>query len=301
MNKKVRILALTLAVAVALIGAGYAAWGTEITATTKMHSGEWRIVLENDSVSSYWAGDQIGYFERESTLSGIFGATNYEDLDKSYDAPPSGDDGAVSSDATDFVYVMEPIPNIPYGIDQSAEANITGCTFQFYNLHPGTKAFTRFEIRNDGTIDAKIGDVRVTLLKANGDTPITNANATTEEWDLISAIKVHPVFSIHNGNNGTDSLIDIDEECSLLELQDLLYEKLVGKVLNWNNKLYSYDVEGGVSDELDTGDDNILMNSFNFELPAEALEGNIGMQANFQVVIEFDFVQYNQLVDGTAA
>lgn len=298
MNKKVRILALTLAVAVALIGAGYAAWGTEITATTKMHSGEWRIVLENDSDSSYWAGDQIGYFERASTLSGDFGVTNYKDLDKSYDAPPSGDDGAVSSVATDFVYVMEPIPVIPYGIDQSAEANITGCTFQFYNLHPGTKAFTRFEIRNDGTIDAKIGDVRVTLLSESG---AVLTDADTAEMQVIDAIIVHPVFSIHNGNNGTDSLIDIDEECSLLELQDLLYEKLVGKVLNWNNKLYSYDVEGGVSDELDTGDDNILMNSFNFELPAEALEGNIGMQANFQVVIEFDFVQYNQLVVGPAA
>jgi len=299
MNKKVRILALSLAVAVALIGAGYAAWGTEITTTTKLHSGEWRIVLENDSASSYWAGDQIGLFSREGALSGAYLGTDYgNQVNRDYDAPPDGEDGVVDPTAQDFVYVMEPIPDIPYGIDQSAAANVTACTFQFYNLHPGTKAFTRFEIRNDGTIDAKIGDVRVKLLSESGNS-LTAAN--TAEMDVINAIKVHPVFSIHNGNNGDDALIGINEECSLFELEDFLRARLVGQVLNCNNMLYSYDVEGSVSDELETGSDSILVNSFNFELPAEALEGNIGMQANFQVVIEFDFVQYNQLVEGPAA
>lgn len=108
MNKKVRILALALAVAVALVGAGYAAWGTEITSTTKMHSGEWKIVLENDSDASYWAGDQIGTFEREEALSGAYGDTTWSALDRTYDPAPSGQQGVVSG--ANYVYVMAPVP-----------------------------------------------------------------------------------------------------------------------------------------------------------------------------------------------
>lgn len=291
MNKKVRILALALAVAVALVGAGYAAWGTEITSTTKMNSGEWKIVLENDSDASYWAGDQIGEFERDGdVLTGTINDANtaWGSLDRDYDAAPSGSGGYITGD--DYVYVMAPVPYIPFGIPQSAAANATACTFQFYNMHPGTRAFTRFEVRNDGSIPAKIGDVKVTLLDVWGNALDVNDVAENE---VVAAMKVNPVFGIHHNTNGTTSLID-DVTCTLAELEGILDNALIGEMLACDSTLYSYT---SGSDELEMGPDDLLANSFNFELPASALEGNIGMMANFQIVVQIDFVQYNQVVE----
>jgi hypothetical protein len=49
MMKKMRIMALGLIVSVALVGAGYAAWGNTITANTTLSTGHWEVVLEDSS------------------------------------------------------------------------------------------------------------------------------------------------------------------------------------------------------------------------------------------------------------
>lgn len=118
------------------------------------------------------------------------------------------------------------------------------------------------------------------------------------ENQVVAEMKVNPVFAIHKGTGSDVDLLDTT--CTLSALEGILKAALVNQELNCNNMLYSYAVNAQGSDELETGPDYGLENSFNFELPAEALEGNIGMQANFQVVIEIDFVQYNQLIDEPA-
>jgi len=296
MKKHVKVLAATLAVSVALVGAGYAAWGTEITSTAKLQTGTWKVVLENDSASSYWAGDQIGTFSRAAgnALSGAIndGDTTYGDVDRTYDAQPSGTEGTVSGG--DYVYVMTPTPQIAGTIPGAAAQGATTCTFQFYNLHPGTKAFTRFEVRNDGSIAAKIGDVRVAILDKDGKTLNLSDPANLAIKQVVDAMKVNPVFGLHVGT-GSDAAVSVGQT-TLAGLQSVLKSALVGKVLQPDNALYSYTVNATGSSELDTGSDSILKNSFNFELPASALEGNKGMDASFQVVLYIDFVQYNQSI-----
>lgn len=295
MKSHVKVLAATLAVSVALVGAGYAAWGTEITSTTKMQTGEWKIVLENDSGASYWAGDQIGTFARNGgVLNGSIDdtQTTWGALETSYDAQPAGVEGSVSG--ADYVYVMRPEPQIAGSIPGAAAQGATSCTFQFYNLHPGTRAFTRFEVRNDGSIGAKIGDVRVVILDKAGNAIDLTSVSNLAVKQVIDAMKVNPVFGLHTGT-GADTPIAI-APTTLGGLESALDAALVGKVLLPDFTLYSYSANSRGSDELDTGSDNILANSFNFELPASALEGNTGMNANFQVVMYIDFVQYNQNV-----
>jgi len=281
MKSHVKVLAATLAVSVALVGAGYAAWGTEITSTTKMQTGEWKIVLENDASDSYLASDSVGYFTRSNgttVLNGTdFHYNDWED-DGTYDAA-----GTVDPDAEDFVYVVQPVPFIPGGIQAGGDASTTACTFQFNNLHPGTKAITRFEIRNDGSIPAKIGDVRVEIKAADGSTLDAN------EQEVIDAMVVNPVINLHLGSNTPGTALPIGQ-CSLKGLEAALRTALVGQELEPDYTLVTYNANGNGSDEVE--------NCFNFELPASTLQDangrNIGMNAGFQIVVYFDFVQYNQ-------
>ena len=282
MKSHVKVLAATLAVSVALVGAGYAAWGTEITSTTKMQTGEWNIVLENDAPGdSYLASDSVGYFTRTGdVLSGAVAYNGTWENDGTYDI-----DGAINPNAKDFVYVIEPIPAPSDlddgGIQGAGEAHTTACTFQFNNLHPGTKAITRFEMRNDGSIPAQIGDVRVEIKAADGSTIDTN------ELEVIDAMVVNPVINLHLGTNAPATQLSIPQ-CTLWQLEGALQHALVGQKLLPDFTLVTYNANPNGSTEVE--------NCFNFELPASALDGNKGMKAEFSVVIYFDFVQYNQVV-----
>lgn len=298
MKKNVKLLALAIALSVAMIGAGYAAWGTMISSTTAIQSGEWKIVLEDDSGSSFWAGDEISNFTRSGNnvlKGGTITDTWTGDIDDTLD-DYDRDTDLVDRDADgDYVYVMSPEPVIPGTIPGAAGANYTAASFKFYNMHPGTRAYTRFEIRNDGSIPAKIGDVRVKFLDKEGEPlRIGSLPADNPIKQVIKAMQVNPVFNLHLGTGGTESLGLA--RVSLLGLEAELQSKLIGKKLLPDNTLYSYTANSTGSHELDTGDDYDLLDSFNFELPGAALEGNVGMNAEFQVVIEIDFVQYNQSI-----
>ncbi|MGI5971686.1 MAG: hypothetical protein ACOX7P_08190 [Oscillospiraceae bacterium] len=297
MKRHVKILALVLALAVTLVGAGYAAWGTAATVTTKLHTGEWKIVFENDATSSYWAADSIGQFSRNGdVLTGTIddGDTDWGELDNNYNPAPGEPNGNVYGYPADFVYVMEPFPKIDDTIAGAAIQNCTDVIFQFYNLHPGTRAYTRFEIRNDGSIPAKIGDVKVYIRDKDGNPIDLNAQENLHIAQVYNEMVVNPKFALHVGTGGTTEITI--PSCTLATLEAALDAELVGEVLLPDYTLYSYEANEHGSTELETGPDaeRDLASSFNFELPASSLEGNKGMNAEFQVVIEFDFVQYNQ-------
>lgn len=279
--KKTRTIALALIVAVALIGAGYAAWDTQIKDTTVLQTGQLKVVLEADADTSYWAADQVNTFHSDLV-------EHKGSIDKTYDTYP-----VTKTDNENYVYTIAPIPG--KGVISSGNVNngITECTFQFYNLHPGTKAMTRFEMRNDGTIPAQIKSVDVDILDANGNSLLNNGTLTAsgELANAINAMNVKPYFEIHHGTGNSETKINFSE-VNLMYLKAALNQKLVGKVLAPSDTFYTIDKS---SDELESGIDGNKP-VFTFHLPANSLTGSEGSLQQFKVVIRFNFVQYNEIV-----
>ena len=274
MKKKMRILALALVMAVALIGAGYAAWGTSIVDNTILQSADWNVILDDDAGDSTFAEDVVYNFNDQyqelapplSYESGI----NY-DAAKVYDIA-SGNKGVIrGQNSKDWVYMVRPT------INQTKDI----VNFAFYNLHPGTAANTRFEIRNAGTIPAKIANITVTPSGSG-----TNGNYQGNEADLAGALLISGAFYRHTGST-TATLIGQFEDVTLAGLQAKLNELLQDIVLKPSEVINTiYD-----SDELEAY-------GVDFAIPAAALDGNKGTNAKIAVEIKFDFVQYNQ-VGGT--
>ncbi|MGE5473797.1 MAG: hypothetical protein ACM3UU_06210 [Ignavibacteriales bacterium] len=261
--KKMRTAAIAFASAIALIGAGYAAWGTQITDITTLNSGQWAIEIENDNIGdSLVAGDVVYNFK--NTSAGIIQTVQRGPLDwyGKYDAVDSSQiSGARKVNGTNYVYTIAP--------------KISGSTvnFDFYNMHPGTEAITRFEIRNKGTITARISDVKVTL--NNGNTLSAN------QQEFADAVIVNGTFYTRRGLDYPVAIGNIPAGTTLAGLETAL-GFLEGIELKQQETISLVD-----SDELKA-------NNLHFALPASALSGNRGMNASLPISIDFDFVQYNQ-------
>lgn len=271
--KKIRVMALALIVAVALTGAGYAAWSTKITYNNTMRTANWCVYVENDAVGdSLVAGDKIQNFNSDYVVksSGIESGL--------YDTECSTDfSGAVKNHGANFVYTME--PTIVPGVESNDTVN-----FKFFNMHPGTKASTRFEIRNMGTIPAKIEGVNVKVTKADG-------TALQGTDPLYNAIIVKGKFMDHVGNNTPTEIGNLGDGKHLYELGAALNTILVGKELKEQHAICTMNV--GPFDGSETEVDPGLV----FSIPANALKDgnkNVGMLSDIKVTIEFNFVQYNQ-------
>lgn len=282
--KKTKLMALVLVGAISLTGAGYAAWSNTITDTTSINTGTWSVVLENDAPASYLAGDQVNTFKRGGKE--LAGDPDFGDnLGGGYDDAAA----ATNSGLENYVYTLQPKP-VGKNVDGT-----TACDFAFTNLHPGTQAMTRFEMRNRGSIPAKIERVHVTFW--NGDTQITNLDdVASANGQVINAMKVDPFFQIHRGS-GSDEIPVINlKNVSLKDLEKTLDKKMKGIVLKPADSI--------LSDELEAGGGSTEMNPiFTFKLPANSLKQdasdlnstNLGMDASFKVRITFDFVQYNDV------
>ncbi|MGE5473798.1 MAG: hypothetical protein ACM3UU_06215 [Ignavibacteriales bacterium] len=254
--KKMKLIAFVMIAAIAMVGAGYAAWGTVITDNTTLKTGNWSIVLENDAPGdSLVAEDEVYSFDKTSTG---FNETALLDKDgyNEYDAVNSKVNGST------WVYTIAP--------------SIIGDTvnFAFYNMHPGTKAITRFEMRNLGSIPAKVANVTVKL---------NNGSAlNTEQDEFADAITVSGTLVDHIGSGAFNTLGTIPAGTTLSGLESALETILNGKELSPEK---SIGFRSGSELEVE---------GLAFTLPANALTGNKGMNANLPISIDFDFAQYNQ-------
>lgn len=301
MKKKVRVLAIALVMAVALIGAGYAAWSTTITDNTILQTGRFKVVLEADADSSYYAGDRVYNFRYDANKGKYQEGVQSIEW-KKYDTIDNG--VLTNKKGNNYVYTLAPKP--PAGDitgEDGKNKGVTECEFSFYNLHPGTVAYTRFEMRNDGTIGAKIKDVDVDIqYYDNGWKTIEDINNLPNDFpknikDAIEAMEVYPYFAKHSGSSTTSEPIVQNTKTDLKHLEGVLNKDkdkggLVGTTLEPGITIWSADKN---SDELESGQDKIgYLPVFAFKLPADALNDNTGMDTLFKVVVKFNFVQYNE-------
>ena len=281
MKKNARILALALIMAIALLGAGYAAWGTDIVATTTLKTGHWEVVLENDYIQenpnvndpdSLAAGDAVYTYNEQSDGTHVEdGSFSYEH--EKYDVINS--DGSITKNPNNnWVYTIEP----------EFSNGDKAVTFQFHNMHPGTKARTYFEIRNKGTIPAKITNVHVDF----GTIP-----AGSELEKLFNAIKVNYTAQMHTGtgNNYSDLPNLPSNEISLSGLRTALYDTFVGQELLPENY-----VTVGVP-PCNYNSDEVEILDFYFKIPADSLYNNEAIDQVLPITVTFEFGQYNENVE----
>lgn len=273
--KKIRVMVLALIVAVALTGAGYAAWGTKITYNNTMKTAEWNVFVENDAPGdSLVAEDAVNnYNANTDATNALFTDVRSYEVGKYDNASNLDKSGAVKDKGENFVYSTAPY------ISTMIEAADT-VNFAFYNMHPGTKVNTRFEIRNAGTIPAKIADVRVILDR-------TGLNQPSKE--VYDAMTVSGTFYDHQGSSTWIPLGHF-ENIPMNQLDAKLKELLVGKELK---EQHSITVIDSSELEVDPG--------LTFSIPENALKDpttklNLGRLGTLPLKIEFDFVQYNQNV-----
>lgn len=271
--KSLKITAAVIGLSIALIGAGYAAWGSSITSSANLNSGIWSVVLEKDCVI---AGDQVNQFtEKNGKYNESFMNLDYGKYDMQNPAYLSG---AKPIRSTNYVYTLEPSVNSDKDI----------VTFNFYNLHPGTRAITNFSIRNMGSIPAKISNVTVDL-------PTVNSPGTTQNMiELMNAIKVDGTFYKRNGLSIFATKVGSFQGVPLMQLQDTLKGILVKDSLTLLAK------ESISTRRIDSS--ALEASELTFYIPAEALKAadgkNLGMLAAVPVSISFDFCQYNKQVAG---
>lgn len=295
MKKKMRIIALVLVVAVAIIGAGYAAWGTSIVDKTYINTGVFEVVLEDDAPDSMFAGDEVRNFRqvgtgyedsgRESadnlTGDGIYDQNVDGNLDSNDDSGYDVEDstqisGAKKEKGTNAVFTIQPV------INETKDQ----VTFKFYNMHPGTIAYTTLEMRNIGSIGAKVSNIKVSVKGKDGEA------LRDVDKELRNAIRVSGNFEMHNYYSGHPDHDYVPlgnfSNITLGELEDEIEAILVKDTVILQPKTAITTPPFDCSELEITG--------LSFSIPAEALGGNKGMNASVEVSIRFDFVQYNQLV-----
>jgi hypothetical protein len=241
-----------------------------------MKTAEWNVFIENDAADSLEAGDTVENFDSNFN---VINSTSELDV---YDTEDPNDlSGAVKSNPNNnFVYTME--PSITTGVNTADTVN-----FKFYNMHPGTKVLTRFEVRNKGSIPAQIADVTVTI--NNGD------DLTEDQQHVVDAMIVSGQFWDHIGNNPSTLIGTIAPNTTLYGLEAEL-ERILSVETYQLKEQHSLSQLDGSEVEVDTG--------LIFSIPASELNENgvnLGMLEEIPVKIEFDFVQYNQNVPTTPA
>lgn len=268
LNKKLKFMVPALVMTIALMGAGYSAWSDKTTATTKISTGELKIQFEKDAPDSFYAQDGIhkyiknnlgcyvetDYLAGENNMDPAYGSKTYDIEDPNYT-------GGAQKIGNNYVYTIEPT----FG-DKAV-------SFSFKNMHPGTTAITRYEMRNFGTIPAKVTGIRVFVTGNN---------------DLKNAIRVNYTFNKHHGGESTVTTLGTDD-VALTGLQDSLNNKLVK---NDDAHLLLPDIT-----KSSRSGDEIEVSTMNFYIPANALNDNKGQNANIQVKVQFEFGQYNYTVD----
>lgn len=297
MKKRMRMMALALVASVALVGAGYAAWGNSITSTTNLNSGYWKVALEADANDSLYASDKVmSYTGADNNATELttplafndnsnlpYGQKHYDTVDPSKLAgatPSAYKQTGMSPDGKqiDYIYTIQPTIN---------DAK-DGVSFAFYNMHPGTRAITRFEARNFGSIPAKIGDVHVTITDGNGN-PLGTTGVNSE---LYNAIKVDGTINKHHANDSTVSQLGSFTGATLAELEAALRGDLV------NNDHFHWIAPKVSANQANLDSDEVEVSTLDFYIPASALKAadgsNLGMKANLKVAVKFDFVQYNK-------
>jgi hypothetical protein len=295
MKKKMRVMALTLVVAFSLMGAGYAAWGSKVTDTTTIQSGKWSISLENDAADSFTAGDQINTFSTDAGGNYTeYQGTSVDGTKNSADtgATPTYIGGGIRNSSS-----MDPeVENYVYTVNPILTA--TTATFGFYNMHPGTSAISRFEIRNKGSIPAKVGNV---ILDG---TPMNTDSSEYQLWNEMN-VKCHLYLHTGDGNSAAVELVTPGTtvkgyDGSLAGLDDWMKLTLKDKLLAPNQKI-STSSETNSPGTPPYGSE-LEVNKLVFSIPASALgdEGehaNRGMEAKIIPTLKFNFVQYNKLTN----
>jgi hypothetical protein len=270
--KKIRLMVLALIIAVAMTGAGYAAWSTKIIYNNTMKTAEWNVFVEKDASDSLEAGDTVSNFNSNFVTSNSASELNKFDSQSSQDLS-----GAKKVSGDNFVYTMAP------SITTTTE-NADTVNFKFFNMHPGTSVLTRFEVRNRGTIPAQIADVRVII--NNGQT------LSTEQQHVVNAMIVSGKFWDHIGNNPATLIGTIAPNTKLTGLAAELKRILA-------QEGYQLKEQHNVNLNVLDGSEVEVDNGLEFTIPADALKvngKNVGKLAEIPVKIEFDFVQYNQNV-----
>ncbi|HHY91587.1 MAG TPA: hypothetical protein GX503_07970 [Clostridiales bacterium] len=241
--QRTKFLALVLAVAVVLMGAGYAAWTDTFRVDSTIETGELSVELSdarNDSDA------KVKVFEVKKN--------EYRE-----------------AEARDNINVVGP----------QIDSNKKKVTFQFKNLFPGTKAYTKFKAKNNGTVPAKINNVTVSWNTLN--------KGPDGKEDLAGAMMVDYRFRIIN--NRGDKVEDFEGTCKLSDLERELNAKLRGKELMSNYELVSWTTSGQGKGKQE--------NIFAFEIPHNALNGDQGEREVLNVTIDFDFTQHNTYVERT--
>lgn len=144
---KKKLLALTMASAVMLMGAGYAAWTDNLQVNSTVKTGELNVEFQGPheyGQDEYWASPRMFYLHKDAQV----GEWNW-----------------ASATANDLFTA---------DVDYAPKT----MTFTFENMYPGTRAAGKYTIENTGTIPAVINNVTVdvqTLDPGAGAAEVANA------------------------------------------------------------------------------------------------------------------------------
>jgi predicted ribosomally synthesized peptide with SipW-like signal peptide len=167
--KRTKVLALVLAVAVMLMGAGYAAWTDKLEVNTTIDTGELSVrFIHDNAIDDYWASPRMYYLSKN--------APGYEQAWNS--ANPN---------------------DLLSGTVQYSEKAMT---FTFHNLYPGTRAAGLYMIENNGTIPAVIQNVDVTIETTNAgpDGVAQVADKMVVNQSFVKVLRGGAVIESHNIN-----------------------------------------------------------------------------------------------------
>ena len=134
---------------------------------------------------------------------------------------------------------------------------------------------------NQGSIPAKIGGVSVAITDKYGET-------IDVEDPVVKDMIVHYRFDM---GSGSDTMI-IAGNCNLTELESKLNAENIESDDGSGLKGVVIDPKEYITTGVKDGDK--LSDTFYFNLPGRALNGNAGQDETIKVVITFDFVQYNE-------
>lgn len=276
-KSKSKVVTIAIVVAVALIGTGYAAWGTEIFSNTTVRTGKWNVIVDETSllVPKPVAGDQVFYYKADGSLDprktdidlGALGQYDKKDDTKLA--------GARRDRGTNYVYTLKPV----------VSGDKHTVTFDFYNMHPGTQVDTNFDIKNMGSIPAKVKNVTV---KFNDS---TYENLTVEQKKLCDAIKVNGSFFKHVDLKEVDYIGSLAEDTSLVNLESEIERLLVNDDLMLDPKQSIRQWS-----DLRDGNGELDIIGLRYHVPMDSLYGSDGSGQTLKVGISFDFAQYNQKV-----
>jgi len=206
--KKTKLIALALAAGITFMGAGYAAWTDNFTATNIVETGKLEVsfVKANDYADIY--------------------LTNSENS-------PNADE--VLANHWDRITEDSDFFNITLNTDTTKDKAVT---FSFNNLFPGVTATSYFKLQNSGTVPAAIQNVTVIITDKDGNV-IDQNNPNRQLYD---ALQVYNRFFIKK--DGVEVKKLEAGWVSLGELQAKLTDMLKGEVIQGGAELGTMGEDG---------------------------------------------------------